>query len=100
MKPSNTIVEPWPLRRAVVPENVQSQKDITTLVGSNATGTERYVEWQRVEKDVRRKDKTKGSDDADASKKSGSSAKEDESKDVPNNGATKVERYAVEGGNK
>ena len=44
MKSSNTIVEKWPMR---LKKNA-TQDEFDLLLGSNCTGSERYVEWRSV----------------------------------------------------
>lgn len=47
LKP-NTITESWPTRLKLKPGQEVAQEEFNTLLGSNLTGLEHYVEWKRV----------------------------------------------------
>lgn len=47
MKSRNTIIEKWPWRLKLFPQDPGAQEEFEDLFGSGHTGCERYVEWQR-----------------------------------------------------
>ena len=48
MKDFNTVVEPWPTKPILEPGQKGSQDEFNTLLGSNYTCVERFVEWRRI----------------------------------------------------
>ena len=48
MKKEHTIVEKWPFRLKLEPDQPGAQEEFDLLLCSGVSGQERYVEWQRV----------------------------------------------------
>lgn len=48
VKDRHTIVEEWPLRLKLRPNQVGAQEEFEILASSAHTGAERYVEWKRT----------------------------------------------------
>jgi hypothetical protein len=49
MKKVNTIIDKWPTRLKLRPGEKGDKEAFLALLGSTFIGTERYVEWRRVE---------------------------------------------------
>lgn len=49
MKSVHTIVEKWPTRLKLQQGEKGDKEEFLMLLGSTFTGSERYVEWRRVE---------------------------------------------------
>ncbi|KUI70772.1 Histone-lysine N-methyltransferase SMYD3 [Cytospora mali] len=47
MKQKNTIVDEWPMRLKLRPQQKGAKEEFEQRLGSGHTGVERYVEWQR-----------------------------------------------------
>lgn len=48
MKSRNSIVEKWPLRVKRKPGQAGAEDEFRTVLASDHTGIERYVEWKRI----------------------------------------------------
>jgi hypothetical protein len=46
MKRHHTIVEKWPMRLKLRPEQVGAKEEFEILLSSSHSGAERYVEWK------------------------------------------------------
>ena len=46
MKRPHTIVEEWPMRLKLRPEQVGAKEEFEILLASSHSGAERYVEWK------------------------------------------------------
>lgn len=44
----NTVTEPWPTQLKLEPGQDGAQEEFSSLLGSNLSGMERYVEWKRM----------------------------------------------------
>jgi hypothetical protein len=49
MKERNTVVEPWPLRLTLKPEDAGAQEEFDLLLSSCSSGVEHHVEWSRMQ---------------------------------------------------
>jgi hypothetical protein len=49
VKTCNSIVDKWPARLKLRPDQPGAQEEFNAAVASNLHGTECYLEWQRVE---------------------------------------------------
>jgi hypothetical protein len=48
IKSRNSIVEKWPTRLKLQPDQPGAQQEFNAAVASNLIGTECYLEWQRA----------------------------------------------------
>ena len=48
MKEKHSIIDQWPFRIKRQPHHVGAEEEFATLLASDVSGTERYVEWKRT----------------------------------------------------
>jgi hypothetical protein len=48
MKKRNTVVEPWPLRLTLTPEDTAAKEGFDLLLSPCSSGVEHYVEWLKM----------------------------------------------------
>ncbi len=48
MKKTHTIIEKWPSKLKLGPDQPGAQEEFDLVMSSGVSGQERYVEWQRV----------------------------------------------------